>query len=289
MGSQIGCEYLAAGHEVTFVARSPARAREQLEDALALVRRYQLNSGSSLPAGAEELSLVDDIRSTPSADIVIESIEESFQAKVELMGMAAESHPAAVLASNTSSLSITALGEAIGAAERTIGTHYWNPPLLMPLVEVVRGDMTARPTVEVVVDTLEQMGKRPVLIERDVPGFVWNRLQFAVLREALWLVDEGVASPAVIDEIVRDGLARRSRFTGPFQTAALGGVETFQRIANGLFPELSDRHTAEGLRQAVVADPGLLADLGAERDAGLARELERELGHRTFPKERIES
>jgi 3-hydroxybutyryl-CoA dehydrogenase len=289
MGSQIGCEYLAAGHEVTFVARSPASAREQLDGALALVRRYQLTTRVLLPASAAELSLVDDIRSTPTADIVVESIEESFPAKVELLTAAAGSHPGAVLASNTSSLSITALGEAIGAPERTIGTHYWNPPLLMPLVEVVRGQTTALSTIALVVDTLEQMGKRPVRLERDVPGFVWNRLQFALLREALWLVDEGVATPAVIDEIVRDGLARRSRFTGPFQTAALGGVETFQRIADGLFPELSDRHTAEGLKAAAVADAGRLARLVAERDAGLARELQIEAGHRTFPKERIES
>jgi 3-hydroxyacyl-CoA dehydrogenase len=289
MGSQIGCEYLAAGHEVTFVARSPASARAHLEEALALVRRFQLTTRVPLPASAAELSLVDDIRSAPPADIVIESIEESFPAKVELLTAAAGAHSGAVLASNTSSLSITALGEAIGAPERTIGTHYWNPPLLMPLVEVVRGQNTAPSTIALVVDTLEHMGKRPVRLERDVPGFVWNRLQFALLREALWLVDEGVATPAVIDEIVRDGLARRSRFTGPFQTAALGGVETFQRIADGLFPELSDRHSAEGLKAAAVADAGRLARLVAERDAGLARELHIEAGHRTFPNERIES
>lgn len=290
MGSQIGCEYLAAGHEVTFVARSPAAARERLDDALGVIRRHGLATQVAPAATAAQLSLVEDIWSSPAADIVVESIEESFPAKVEVLTAAAAAHPSAVLASNTSSLSISALGEAVGAAERMVGTHYWNPPLLMPLVEVVSARATAPSAVEVVVDTLEKMGKRPIRLEREVPGFIWNRLQFALLREALWLVDQGVATPEAIDEIVRDGLARRSRFTGPFETAAVGGIESFQRIAEGLFPMLSDEHTAEGLSPAVAAvSAKRLASLVARRDAGLARDLEAESGRRTSPKERIES
>jgi 3-hydroxybutyryl-CoA dehydrogenase len=243
MGSQIGEEYAAGGHEVTFVTRSTNDASR--------ARR------------------TDD---APPADLVVESVPEDFALKVEVLGAAAAAHPDAVLASNTSSLSITTLGEAIGAPERTLGTHYWNPPRLMPLVEVIRGAASER-AVAFVVDALRALGKRPVEIARDVPGFAWNRLQFALLREALWLVDEGVAEPAVVDEIVRDGLARRWRYTGPFETAALGGIETFERVAANLFPELSTAAAAPGLAAAAGSVP--LDGVAERRDAGLAEELVR--------------
>jgi 3-hydroxybutyryl-CoA dehydrogenase len=254
MGSQIGWEYARGGHEVTFVARSVTRARATLQ---AL--------GDASPA------IVTSIDEAPPADLVIESVPESFDLKVELLGAAAAAHPGAILASNTSSLPITALGEAIGAPERTIGTHYWNPPLLMPLVEVIRG-AASEEVIGVVLETLRALGKRPVEIARDVPGFAWNRLQFALLREALWLVDEGVAEPAVIDEIVRDGLARRWRYTGPFETAALGGLDTFSAVAEYLFPELSTATDAPGLAAAASSVP--LAGVAERRDTGLAKELD---------------
>ena len=99
-----------------------------------------------------------------------------------MLARAARLMPNAILASNTSSLSITAMGEAVGAPERTVGTHYWNPPLLMPLVEVVAGERTARAVVERLRGVLTGLGKRSVLVERYAPCFVWNRLQSAPLR-----------------------------------------------------------------------------------------------------------
>src|SRR5918992_1203463 len=151
MGAQIGCEYALGGHDVTLFARRAESVRLRVESAF-------------------------------------ESLPEQLELKASLLRDAAARSPDAVLASNTSSLSITALGEAAGAPERTVGTHYWNPPLLMPLVEVVAGDRTRRDVLTFVRSTLEALGKRPVVVEREVPGFVWNRLQTALLRESLWLV-----------------------------------------------------------------------------------------------------
>lgn len=269
MNAQIGCEYAAAGHDVTFVARAPERARERIADAVEVMRRFEL---AASPPDAGALPVVADIADVPVADLVVESVDEVFDLKVELLSAAAAAHPDAILATNTSSLSVTRLGEALGAPERTLGTHYWNPPLLMPLVELIRGAASDE-VLALVTETLEAMGKRPVRIDRDVPGFAWNRLQCALLREALWLVDEGVAEPAVVDQIVREGLARRWRYTGPFETAALGGVETFKRVSANLFGELSDATAASGLDAAAPRDAERLAVVAARRDEGLAADL----------------
>ncbi|HKG26392.1 MAG TPA: 3-hydroxyacyl-CoA dehydrogenase family protein, partial [Thermomicrobiales bacterium] len=207
---------------------------------------------------------------------VVESIVEDLDAKIEVLRDAAGRWPAAILASNTSALSITKLGQGAGAPEQTIGTHYWNPPLLMPLVEVVCGDETADKVADEVIATLRALGKRPLDVRRDVPGFVWNRLQLALLREAVWIVENGVATPEVIDETVRDGLARRWRLTGPFETVALGGPDTFTRIAANLFPELSDAHEIRNLGRWLKSDADELAAIRARRDAGLRDELDRD-------------
>jgi 3-hydroxybutyryl-CoA dehydrogenase len=181
--------------------------------------------------------------------------------------------PEAIIASNTSSIPITEIGAKIGVPERTIGAHYWNPPLLMPLVELIRGDQTSDEVVATMTATLRALGKRPVIADRDVPGFVWNRLQLALLREAVWIVEQGVASPETVDEIVRDGLARRWRYTGPFQTAALGGAKTFEQVAANLWPVLSCATSLANLRQWLDESPETTGPLRERRDAGLAADL----------------
>ena len=120
------------------------------------------------------------------------------------------------------------------------------------------------------------LGKRPVLVDRDVDGFVWNRMQLALLREAVWLVEHGVASPRTVDEIVRDGLARRWRYTGPFQTAALGGADTFERVAANLWPVLSCTTELEDLRRWLDESPDVTGPVRERRDQGLAAELRNE-------------
>jgi hypothetical protein len=146
----------------------------------------------------------------------------------------------------------------------------------MPLVEVISGPETEAAVVERAVALVRGIGKRPMLVERDVPGFVWNRLQLALLREAVWIVENGVAAPEVVDEIVRDGLARRWRYTGPFATAALGGPATFTKIAANLWPVLSEATEVHDLARWLIADPDRLAAVKAARDAGLLADLKRD-------------
>jgi len=264
MGAQIGVEYLLGGHEVVFCARDVDAAAVRVRDALDLAARL---GATSEPAWMVTDGLAAD------ADLVVESLPEDLALKASLLTPVAGVSPAAIVATNTSSLPITVLGEAIGAPERTIGTHYWNPPLLMPLVEVIPGEATSPAVVERICAALTALGKQVVVVERDVPGFIWNRLQLALMREALWLAENGVADPGTIDVVVRDGLARRWRHVGPFAAAALGGIDTWRQIGENLLPELSRAQDLAGLEAFLDTDPGELRRLRDERDEALAREL----------------
>lgn len=277
MGSQIGVEYALGGHEVVFVGRDLAAARERIGRACAVAAETRLYDDGTVGAARERVTVADDIAAIGrDCDLVVESIAEDIAAKGPLLAEAGRIAPHAVLASNTSSLSILAIGEAAGFPERTIGTHYGNPALLMPLVEVVVTGHTRPGTAEPVETALRAMGKRPVRVNKDVPGFLWNRLQLALLREAVWLAENGVAEPEAIDLVVRDAMARRWRQTGPFETAALGGAAIFERIASNLWPELSDADSLSGLRRWLPGEPEDLGDLRDRRDRGLAAELRRE-------------
>jgi 3-hydroxybutyryl-CoA dehydrogenase len=274
MGSQIGCEFAIGGHEVAFLVNRPEEAERRVDAAFDLAATLDLWPAEAVAAGRARVSFAADVAALdPASELFLESIVEERTAKFEVLRAAADRLPTAVLASNTSSISIDELGEGGGAAERTLGLHYWNPPLLMPLVEVISGPRTEPAHVERVAAEVRGIGKRPMLVDRDVPGFVWNRLQLALLREAIWIVENGVAAPEVVDEIVQDGLARRWRYTGPFATAALGGPATFTRVADNLWPVLSTAKELHDLAQWLRHSPEELAGIKERRDAGLLADL----------------
>ena len=277
MGTQIGVEYALGGHTTTFLVRDAEAARQRLAATFELVSELGLAPTAETEAAQERVLVVDDLADLdPSAELAVESIVEQIDDKVALLRGLAGTLPTAILASNTSSLSIAALGDGAGAVERLIGTHYWNPPLLMPLVEVIATERVRPDIVPTVTSVLTALAKRPVHANRDVPGFIWNRMQLALLREAVWLADAGVATPEAIDQVVREGLARRWRYTGPFQTAALGGAATFERIANNLWPVLSNADQLDNLRQWLNEDPETLRRTKLARDQGLREDLARD-------------
>jgi 3-hydroxybutyryl-CoA dehydrogenase len=283
MGAEIGAEYLAAGHDVVLVTQSErsakaaaARAREALN---ALWELGLLETGGAHALG-QLSTAIDGASAARGAELVVESLPEELDEKVAALRIAAAAAPDAILASNTSSLSISELGRRVGAPQRVIGTHYWNPPTLMPLVEVVRGVETAPSIVDRVVTILLGLRKEPVLVA-DVPGFAWNRLQFALLREATWLVTHGVADRETVDRIVRRGLGRRLGLVGPFETMALGGRDTFKGIAQRLWPELTGELPSEALDEVPLPDAASLRERVLERDQSLARLLREERGRRT--------
>jgi 3-hydroxybutyryl-CoA dehydrogenase len=278
MGSQIGCEYALGGCHVTWVVRDRARSEQRVEQALAVARDHGLADEPALARARASMSYGESDARSP--ELIVESLPEDLSLKSEVLGELAARYPQATIASNTSSLSISALGEAAGVGERIVGTHYWNPPLLMPLVETIAGPHTPRELLVVVLELLRAIGKRPIVLEREATGLLWNRLQLAVLRECEWLVEHGVATPQTIDEVMRDGLARRWRLTGPFETVGLGGAKTFDAIAANLFPLLSSATAGGGFERHVPSDPAVLARLRERRDDALAAELRSERSER---------
>ena len=272
MGAQIGCEYALGGHGVALLARNPEAAWRRFEHGLETLRAHGLASAEEVEAVRARSRVASDLRELVPCELAVESLPEDLDLKAGLLREVAEASPAAILATNTSSLSVTELGERVGAPERTLGTHYWNPPLLMPLVEVVAGGQTDPAVVEQTTVTLSELGKHPVLV-RDVPGFAWNRLQMAVLREAVSLVENGVASPAAVDEILTHGLARRWRHIGFFEAIALGGVDTWETTAVNLLPLISTATEISDLKGWLPGADATLAAAAARRDVGLARDL----------------
>jgi 3-hydroxybutyryl-CoA dehydrogenase len=276
MGAQIGCEYALGGHDVRVHARDLAGAERRVADGFALLEAHGLAAAGDMGAAAQHVSTAaDPAEAASDADLVVESLPEDLESKTSVLRAALAEAPEPVIATNTSSLSIAAIGEAIGAPERTVGTHYLNPPLLMPTVEVIAGERTAPETVALVQETLVALGKLPVLVRRDVPGFVWNRLQFALVRECAWLVEHGVASAEDVDTVMREGLARRWRRVGPLRAIALGGIDTWNRSGRGIVPDLSNARELSDLAEVAITDGDLSADAAA-RDGALARELREE-------------
>ncbi|WP_129113917.1 3-hydroxyacyl-CoA dehydrogenase family protein [Halegenticoccus tardaugens] len=175
------------------------------------------------------------------AEVVIETVTEDLDVKQKVFAELADlAQTDAILATNTSGIPITDIAADNEAADRIVGCHWWYPPYLLRPVEVIRGKETRDETVNRMVTFLEAVDRTPVVVERDIPGFVWNRIQFAVIRECMHLAVEGVASIEDINMAVRDGYARRTSVIGPFETTDIAGLDLFKTNARNLYPHLCD-------------------------------------------------
>lgn len=208
-------------------------------------------------------SLADCVR---DADLVIEAVPEVLAIKQDLMRRLDELAPRAIVATNTSVLRITAIAEASAAPERIVGAHWWNPPYLIPVVEVVKGTQTASATVEAVTAWLRDAGKLPVTVNWDAPGFIGNRMQFALYREALWIVEQGICDLETIDIVARNTFGARLPVVGPIENADYIGLDLTKAILDYLSPHLSKEDAASPVVAALV-DEGRL---GAKTGGGLA-------------------
>lgn len=227
MAPGIAAAVATSGATVAIAGRRAEAARSAAERAGAL-------SGTQISAvGLDE-------RGLSGATLVLETIAEDATAKAELLGQLESWLPqSAIIASNTSSLSLAALSDALAVPSRFAGLHFLNPANLTALVELTPAPATAPATVALLRRLVLAMGKRAIVLRHEVHGFVWNRLQAALLREALWLLAADVCDADDIDAAVSHGLAPRWVAAGPLATADLGGLETFSRICDQLFPLLA--------------------------------------------------
>jgi 3-hydroxyacyl-CoA dehydrogenase len=203
------------------LATAPAAVRERLER---LAACGLLTEGVDEVAG--RLTFVGDLGAAV-ADVfyVQECIAESLQAKRELVGRLADLlDPSTIVASSSSAIPMSAVAGGLPGRERCLVAHPANPPYLLPVVEVVPAPFTSARAVEAALHLLRHSGMRPVVLKSEVEGFVMNRLQGALLREAYCLVRDGIVSVDDLDAVVRDGIGRRWAFSGPFETADLNTV-----------------------------------------------------------------
>ena len=262
MGTGIAQVFAEAGMAVRLYGRRRA-GLSQARDRIAANQAEMRSAGMAVDGGAlDRIVATDDLaEAVGEAAFVSENVPEDIGLKQQLFAELDRLAPEeAVLSTNTSGLSITAIAEASSRPERVVGLHWLNPPHLMPVVEVCRGRRTSDAVMDSTCALARRAGRRPIRVERDVPGFLVNRLQFALLREAFHLVAEGIASAEDVDRAVQGGLGLRWAAIGPFRVVDLAGLATFHAVATQLFPRLS----------ADASPPGLLAEKLDRGESGAA-------------------
>jgi 3-hydroxyacyl-CoA dehydrogenase len=243
MGTGIAQTFAQAGYEVRLQARHEGTLHAA-GDRIAKNQEAMVRAGLLAEAAAREA--LARIRTTTKLEeaargcqFVHESVPEDLALKREVFAALDRHAPRdAVLSTDTSGLSISAIAAATRRPEMVVGLHWMNPPHLMPPVEVIRGERTADAAMDLACELARRIGRVPIRVERDVPGFLWNRLQMALVREAVHVVEQGIASPAAVDLAVTAGLGLRWAAVGPLRIMDLAGLGTFHAVASYLCADL---------------------------------------------------
>jgi 3-hydroxyacyl-CoA dehydrogenase len=296
MGHGIAQVFAQAGYNVflrdikqEFLSNAIVRMRENLQklsDA-GLIRREEVDATIS-----RVKTTLDMKEALTNSDFMIEAATENMDLKKEIFREASKLSPEhAILATNTSGLPIVDIAGATNRPSKVVGTHFWNPPYLLRAVEVVKGVSTTDETVKVSSDILKKVGKKPVLVKRDIPGQIGIRILYAMLREAMSLVEKGIASPEDIDTIVKESLGTRLPVVGVLELADLSGVDLVLTVSKRLFKDLDNSPETPKLLTDMVANgrtgikssrgfynwtPQSIASIVKKRDEHLLRILKNE-------------
>lgn len=244
MGSGIAQIFAQHGYEVV-VTDIAEKFLENTKRIITLNQKTLINEGLLTEDEAKQslayISYSTDKNVFKDVDLIVEAIIEKMEIKqnywLEVEEIAKED---CIFATNTSGLSINAICSKLNNKKRFIGMHWWNPPHIIPLIELIKADDTSDETVQVLKELVDKVGKESVVVLKDVNGFIGNRIQFAVYREALKIVEDGIATIEDVDKAMKYGPGFRYPVLGPFETADLGGLDTFYYISAYLFNELSD-------------------------------------------------
>ena len=261
MGHGIAQVFACAGHDVTVQDPFPEVLGTLHERVAANLRRLGLPE-----TAVERIRPCGEIaEAVAGVTFIFEAAPEDVALKQELMVRITDcAAPGAVIASNTSSMPVATYAETARGRERVVGAHWWNPPWLIPLVEVVQGPESSRAAVEATMALLAGAGKLPVLVRKDVPGFIANRLQHALWREAIALVQDDICDAETVDLCIRNSFGLRLPVMGPLETADLVGLDMTLAIHEQILPHI-DR-TPGPLR--ILTDKVSAGDLGMKTGRG---------------------
>ncbi len=250
MGHGIAQVFALAGHEVAIHDSHAAT----LESAKSRIETNLKDLGDDVSALARVRSCRDLGETVRDADFVVEAVLEDLPLKQKLFAEIERAAPdEAILASNTSVIPITAIMQGLRDRSRALGTHWWNPPYLVPLVEVIGTQWTSQAAIDFTIKLHAGIGKTPVHVKKDVPGFVGNRLQHALWREAVSLVENGICDARTVDTVIKGAFGRRLAVLGPLENADLVGTDLTLAIHRTVLPAIDRRPGPSPYLEALVA------------------------------------
>jgi 3-hydroxybutyryl-CoA dehydrogenase len=250
MGHGIAQVFALAGHDVTIYDAVAA----SLDSATARILTNLKDLGDD-PSAVERVRPTAELAAAVrDADYVVEAVREDLAVKQQLF-VEIEKHvrPDTILASNTSVIPITRIMEGLADRSRALGTHWWNPPYLVPLVEVIGTQWTSLKAIDWTIVLHKAAGKTPVHVKKDVPGFVGNRLQHALWREAIALVEHGICDAETVDAVIKASFGRRLAVLGPLENADLVGTDLTLAIHQTVLPDIERRPAPSPYLEALVA------------------------------------
>jgi 3-hydroxybutyryl-CoA dehydrogenase len=251
MGHGIAQVFALAGHDVTIYDAFPA----SLDTVKARIAANLNDRGDDESAVNRVTPQADLAHAVSGADYVVEAVLEDLALKQKLFAEI-EPHvrPDTILASNTSVIPITAIMQGLARRERALGTHWWNPPFLVPLVEVIETQWTSPATVDFTMKLHADAGKKPAHVKKDVPGFIGNRLQHALWREAIALVENGICDAETVDEVIKSAFGRRLAVLGPLENADMVGTDLTLAIHQNVLGDIDSRPGPSPFLEKLVAD-----------------------------------
>ena len=251
MGHGIAQVFALAGHDVTIYDSVQA----SLDSAKARILTNLKDLGDDQGAIERVTPIADLAAAVCDADYVVEAVLEDLPLKQKLFAEI-ERHVRldAILASNTSVIPITDIMQGLARRERALGTHWWNPPYLVPLVEVIETQWTAPEAVAFTMKLHADAGKKPAHVKKDVPGFIGNRLQHALWREAVSLVENGICDAETVDTVIKAAFGRRLAVLGPLENADMVGTDLTLAIHKTVLPVIDSRPGPSPYLEKLVAD-----------------------------------
>ena len=251
MGHGIAQVFALAGHDVTITDAIAA----SLDTVKSRITNNLRDLGDD-PAAVERVTVRADLaEAVRDADYVVEAVSEDLPLKQKLFAqIEACVRSDTILASNTSVIPITAIMQNLARRERALGTHWWNPPFLVPLVEVIETQWTSPQAVAWTMALHAAAGKKPAHVKKDVPGFIGNRLQHALWREAVSLVERGICDAETVDTVIKAAFGRRLAVLGPLENADMVGTDLTLAIHKTVLPDIDARPGPSPYLEKLVAD-----------------------------------